>query len=771
MSGEQERFQKAMNAGHSAAWDQDWSHAVDFYRQALQEIPNQPVALTSLGLALYQLQVYQEALVCYQRAAELTPDDPLPLEKVGEIQELNGSLNSAIDTFMTVAEHYARQRDINKAVETWTRVTRINPAYFLARSRLALVYERMGRKQQAAVELLAMASLLQHAGEVQKAVQAAIHAQQLAPESPEPADALALLRTGQPLPKLARPGGDTGPLVKAQLKSMSTNELKLAKESADPITEARKKALTELAGQIFEGGEDEQAEEASPRRGMQALMQGIGIGSPKTDRTRMILHLTQAVDLQSGGKGETAMEELERAIDAGLDLPAAHFNIGLLASEAGRLESSMRHLVKSVNHADYALATRLLLGQVNEKQGKLQEAATEFMEGLRLADSSVITPEQADELKQLYDPLIEGLIGKEEEAYKRICKNISELVVHKGWRDRLLRARQQLPAPGPGEPPIPLAEILSEAAGGKLVEAITRIHQLTRIGQYRAAMEEAYFALQYAPTYMPLHTLIGELLLQQSYTQFAMQKFNIVARAYAVRGHPRRAVDIYRKIIDLNTVDMKARNMLIEQLISMGQVEDALLEYIRLAEVYYSLADRSNARKTYVAAMRVATQMNASRESKAKVLHKMADLDIQGLDWRQALRVYEQLKTVTPDDDKARAALIDLNLRMNQSSQALAELDDYISYLFSVKRYEAALKFVENLVSENDKVAGIRRRMAELYRQAGRTQQAIEQLDAAGDLLLDAGDRAGAIEAIRAILALNPPNAEEYQKVLNTLSK
>jgi tetratricopeptide (TPR) repeat protein len=163
--------------------------------------------------------------------------------------------------------------------------------------------------------------------------------------------------------------------------------------------------------------------------------------------------------------------------------------------------------------------------------------------------------------------------------------------------------------------------------------------------------------------------------------------------------------------------------------------------------------------------------MNASRESKAKVLHKMADLDTQGLDWRQALRVYEQLKTVTPDDDKARAALIDLNLRMNQSNQALAELDDYISYLFSVKRYEASLKFVENLVSENDKVAGIRRRMAELYRQAGRTQQAIEQLDAAGDLLLDAGDRAGAIEAIRAILALNPPNAEEYQKVLNTLSK
>jgi tetratricopeptide (TPR) repeat protein len=771
MSGEQERFQKAMNAGHSAAWDQEWGRAVDFYRQALQEIPNQPTALTSLGLALYQLQNYREALVCYQRAAELCPDDPLPLEKVGEIQELSGSLNSAVDTFMQVAEIYARTRDISKAVDTWIKVTRINQGHFLSHSRLALVYERMGRKQQAAEELLAMASLLQHAGEVQKAVQAAVHAQQLAPESPEPADALALLRTGQPLPKLSRPGGDTGPLIKAQLRSMSTKELKEAKESPNPIKEARQKALTELAGLIFEGSEEEAPEESSAKRGVQAIVQGLGLGGNKLDRTRLMLHLTQAVDMQSRDKSAGAMEELDRALDAGLDHPAAYFNLGLLALEAGLQESAVRHLAKAVNHTDYALGARLLAGQAYQKLGKNLEAATEYMEALRLADSAVVAPELAEELRQMYEPMIEALSGQPEDSYARICNNVSDLLLHEGWREKLSRARQQLPVPGIGEPPVPLAELLSESGGGKLVEAITRIHQLTKIGQYRAAMEEAYFALQYAPTYMPLHTLIGDLLLQQNYTTYAMQKLNIVARAYAVRGHPRRAVDIYHKIIDLNTVDMKARTQLIDQLVSMGQIEDAISEYIRLAEVYYSLADRTNSRKTYVAALRLATQMNASKETRAKVMHRLADLDMQGLDWRQALRVYEQLKLIQPDDDKARSTLIDLNLRMNQTNQALTELDDYISYLFSVKRYDAALKFVEELVKENGKVAGIRRRMAELYRQAGRTDDAIEQLDAAGDMLMEAGDRTGAVEAIRAILALDPPNAEDYRRVLANLTR
>ena len=51
-----------MNQGHSAAWDQLWDQAASFYRMALEEFPNHPQALTSLGLALYEMANYQEAL-------------------------------------------------------------------------------------------------------------------------------------------------------------------------------------------------------------------------------------------------------------------------------------------------------------------------------------------------------------------------------------------------------------------------------------------------------------------------------------------------------------------------------------------------------------------------------------------------------------------------------------------------------------------------------------------------------------------------------------
>ena len=60
MPGRDDVFQKAMSEGHSAAWDQQWEKAAAAYRKALDEIPGHPKALTSLGLALFELQDYEE---------------------------------------------------------------------------------------------------------------------------------------------------------------------------------------------------------------------------------------------------------------------------------------------------------------------------------------------------------------------------------------------------------------------------------------------------------------------------------------------------------------------------------------------------------------------------------------------------------------------------------------------------------------------------------------------------------------------------------------
>jgi tetratricopeptide (TPR) repeat protein len=311
--------------------------------------------------------------------------------------------------------------------------------------------------------------------------------------------------------------------------------------------------------------------------------------------------------------------------------------------------------------------------------------------------------------------------------------------------------------------------MIAETRGGQVVESMTKIYQLAGSGHYRTAMEEAYRAISFAPTYLPLHMKMADLLLDEGHQPEAIAKYTAVARGYNARGAANRAIDVYRRIIDISPLDMDSRRHLIEMMIARGQTDAALDEYLKLAEVYYNLADLGSMRHTYTEALRLAQQTNVSKAWKVKVLHRMADLEMQSLDWRQALRIYEQIRNIQPDDESARTGLIGLNLRLGLVPQAVTELDGYVAHLLENKQYDAALQFVETLVNENPKQPALHRRLAELYRRAGRTDDAIARLDTAGNLLIESGDKAGAVEVVMAILAMDPPNAANYQQILAKL--
>jgi tetratricopeptide (TPR) repeat protein len=771
MSPSDEIFQQAMNQGHSAAWDQLWDQAADSYRQALAEDPDNPRALTSMALALYQMQDYEQSLNYYIKAARVSPDDPMPAEKVALLFERLGRLDRAQGAALQAAEIYLKNRDVNKAIENWIRVTRLNPTNLQAHSRLALVYEKLNQKEKAVTEYLVVASLFQHANDVEKAVRAVNHALQLMPGSMEAQQALTLLRDFKPLPLPARPRGGTAPLRLAQVRQLEAPRRDPAGESGlDPIAFTRQKALTVLANLLFEGVDDPH-EDSAARRGLQAMLRGaVNLATRQVDRTRILLHLSQVVDLQTNGRNSQAAAELERAIDAGLDHAAAYFDLGLLYAQEEKIEPALKMLKSAAPHLDFALGAYLLSAQLYQRLGQTKDAALAYLEALRAADAQVVPADQADDLRQLYEPLIEALRHQTDlQAMEQLCSNISGLLTRPDWRENLGRARAQLPVQEHGGPPLPLAEMLTQARSGQVVELISSVYSLARAGYLRSAMEEAFYALQFAPTYLPLHSHMGELLLRQGRTVEATAKFLMVAQAYAARGEINRAVEIYRRILELAPMDLNARGRLIALLVSNGKPEEALPEYMELAEVYYSLADLEMARKTYTEALRLAQQPNVERTWRVQILHRMADIDLQSLDWRQALRIFEQIRTLQPSDEKARSNLIELNLRLGQETLALTELDGYLSYLTNAGQRQQAVHFLEVLAHEQANRPLIRRRLAEAYLQVGRLQDAVAELDAAGEAFLQAGDKANAQRMIEAILTLKPHNAAQYELALRKL--
>jgi tetratricopeptide (TPR) repeat protein len=765
MAGREDVFQKAMNEGHSAAWDQAWEKAAAAYQKALAAIPDNPKALTSLGLALFELQKYDEALKVYQKAAKVTPDDPLPLEKIALISERLGDLKQAVQTSLKAAEFYIKRQESEKALENWLRVTQLDVDNTAAHSYLAMVHERLGHGEQAVTEYLAVASLFQRSGDVDKASDMVVRALRLMPNSVEAKQAQAMLRAGQLLPKPTRPQGGTGPLRMAQVRQMEAP--KTADSGLDPVAEARQLALTRLAEVLFDLSEDNIESQAS-KRGMQAIVRGTGeLNVKHNGRTKIMLHLGQAIDAQTKKQDAQAAEELDKALEAGFTDPAIYFDLGLLRSGTERVETALRHLQHAVKQDEFTLGARLLMGQIYRQLKRWPEAVLEYMEALKAADSAVVPPEQANELRQLYEPLIEAQSTQADAAaLEQLCGNIDQLLYRPNWRTQVSQAREQLPKGAESGQLLPLAEIMTQAQSSQVIDAITKVRQLAREGHLRSAMDEAFESLKFAPSYLPLHTLIGDLLIQEERPQDAIAKYTVVAQAYSVRGEAGQAVNLLRRIVQVSPMDMTARTRLIDQLAARGRLDEAISEYIDLADIYYRLAELEMARKTYTTALRLAQQGGANRTWSVKLMHRMADIDVQRLDWRQALRIFEQIRTLEPGDLPVRKSLVDLNMRLKQSAQAEAELDNFIAYLQSTSRRGEAIPFLNELIAEYPQQGILRRYLAEEYHEAGNITEAVAQLDALGEMLLTAGERAGAIQAIEAIVALSPPNVEDYVTLL-----
>lgn len=775
MNDSDERFRQILDQASTAAWDQKWDDAAVYYRQALELSPDNPLVLSNLGLALHEMKEFDEALVCYQSAAKAAPDDPLPLERMGQIYAALNQNEQAIINSLRAAELNLKSKSLNRAIENLEFVISLQPDNIHAHLRLAIINEKMGNKEEAINEILLLASLYQHSGNNEKAFQAVQHAQGLDPDNLEVGKYLSLLSSGKnlPLPPQLQITESRGKeKVAAQLAAPSADAQR--ELNIDPIQAACNRALSYLADMVFETTEADVTDTQAPRRGLQSIMQGVRGLSRQADTSKALIHLNLAIDYHTRSEYRPAADEFEKAFEAGLSHPAAFFEIGWLYFQNERMESAIKYLKMAAGHEDFALGARLLSGKILYQLSRYKEASSDFLEALKYADVSLVSKKYREELLQSYEPIIENLQQEEsEEVHKKTCESITRMLQRNDWRNYLNQTRVQLT--GAQDTPIsdgkvvPLVEIILHAGSNQVLDSIAHINRLKKEGLLRSAMEEAYYILQFAPSYLPLHALMVELLLQQGYIEDAIVKMKVISQSYISRGETTRAIEYLMKIIELAPMDLTVRRHLIEQLILNGQSLKALNQYLELGEIYYNLANIDEARKIYAEAIKLAQLPGVDDSAKIKLYQRQADLFMQNLEWRNALKCFEQILAIDPGEENAAYNLVALQLQTNQDAKALSAAEKYLSYLYQQNKLNDAMSFINSLIQEFPNQPALKIKLAEVYEKKGQVQEAVTQYDAAGDIYLSRGDRDSAIKAVEAIINLNPEKAADYKKLLNQL--
>ncbi|MDX2139486.1 MAG: tetratricopeptide repeat protein [Chloroflexota bacterium] len=753
MPGNRVNYEQAMNLGHSAAWEQDWVVAITNYGRAIQEFPDDAEAHLALGFGLLEAGRLEDALKVYTRAHQIMPQDPIPLEKSADILERIGRLKDAASQYVNVADLYLAQRDLNKTIENWERATHLTPGLVAIHVKLAQAYERIGDKAKAVRQYLILAYNFQRLNDLDKAIKSCERALRLERNNTLVLNTKRALEVGNPISM--PPDDDARPMqvgsrmdesvaVKKKDRKRSTVQQAVTVEENDPLGpmgEAMTEALKMLATHVVESG----------------MMDASGASA------------LQALEYQRQGLHDEAIAAYKRA-EPKLKHPALKLNLGALLVLQDQPDEAIKQLGEAINNSQLAAGAYHALGLAYQKQKKYRQAIKWLIQSLQAVDAAQsLSDDEAVELSTMYERLGAMLERQNDEVSSAISTRLADLLKGKDWKMRVPETRRQLDETRREQGEQGVIDILVAPHGDRLTSLMDAINRHLRQGLTTLAMEEAHYATEFSPFYLPVHERMAEIMLREGRVRQAIAKYNTIASVYMSRGDEDRAAKILTQILEMAPLDLSVRQNLIDLLEAREDAVALVPQYLGLADTYSQLGDADQARETYALAERTAARANSPVATQVQIKHKMADLEQLRTDFRRAQKIYEDIVQISPTDERALRQLIELHYRNGNQVEALKRLDELLRTYAREKNVNRIIVVLEDMVKQHANDMGVRSRLAAIYKQVGRKQDAISQFDALGELQLEAGLHKQAADTIRQIIALNPQNMDDYRRLLGQL--
>ncbi len=729
----------------------NWGEALKAYRFALAEFPNNEAAVLGFGRACLFGGQAEVAKKAFEHALKVNPTNHEALNYMGDLYERLGQLDAAAEIYLRVGNIFAGRNNLETAIDSWLRATKLASGLVDAHISLADGLARLGQTQRAAREWLTLALIYQRRSDQTRALEQIQKAEKLLPDDLGVLAAKESLQNGSPIqpdrigerPAYVPPPPDfeeENSFDTEAADDLFTEEAEPARTASGGLVEgARQNAMAELANAVFEDA-------ANP--GVMLIM--------------------QAIDLQGRGDLAGAADTSRRAVEAGLNRPALYFNLGLLYKDLGRFDEAIK-MLQAAQNSEYDLSTLFVLGETYYAAHKFDQALKYFTEVVKTIDLQTVSGEKTSQLTQYYKELpAKYLAQNDANKINTFVTSLKRFFAYPDWEHRVYLARQRMENVSENGG-MSLAEYLETPETEVIITAMALTSDYLRRNLVMTASEECLMAIQKAPFYLPLHVRLADILLKQEKTEQAITKYLYVAKVYEMRRQLDQVINIYQKILRLAPMDVTVRSKLIDLYISLHNAEQALEQYLVLADSYYQLAQVDRALEKYNEALRLAAAAANTDSYKVEILRRMGDIYNQRFDWMRATRAYEELLKIAPHNERVQRDLIDLYYKLNRADQALVSLDNLLA-LYQRQSPPQAVELLKDLASGRPDDMALRQRLAGAYVQNGLIRQAIAEYDALGEMQMEHGLRDQAIQTIQAILNLKPDDPAGYRRLLAQIS-
>src|SRR5437660_3989655 len=484
MPGNSQIFSAAINAADRHRWESRWTDAGGEYQKALAEFPEDTTARGGMGFCYMQMKQWQKALDQYESILKDEPSNVIALSKTAELYGILDRRADAYTAYLHLADLYSQAGQGARAEAAWQKAVQLSPDNPEPHERMADYY---GEKKDLAAtvqqRLAAAQSYLlhkdyetarTHCEEALRLDNANARAQQLlsqilggpqaSPGSPPQGGAAFSSSTD-----LAN-GAGQGTATPSSAQLLASLQALAGNPAAEIATSGNTSGgNTGIMGNMGSAGNFGGVSNPGPSLAMPGGGGGMNAAPHKRITANQVTGaLKQAQTLQAQGRFDDAIGLCEQILESGFDPPDARYFLGWLYQEKQRWDEAIRQFQMLLNDPDYALSCYYALGQCYRARGDLRTAAVHFDEAVDRVNLDALTVEESDQLLQLCQEAAEAhrALGEQEQAMT-VYNALLGFLRSRGWNDKIaqvefmLQQMQNAPAPVRPVTPLPQQQVLS----------------------------------------------------------------------------------------------------------------------------------------------------------------------------------------------------------------------------------------------------------------------------------------------------------------------
>ncbi|MEQ8188336.1 MAG: tetratricopeptide repeat protein [Candidatus Eremiobacterota bacterium] len=223
---------------------------------------------------------------------------------------------------------------------------------------------------------------------------------------------------------------------------------------------------------------------------------------------------------------------------------------------------------------------------------------------------------------------------------------------------------------------------------------------------------------------------MAEILLTQDKKRESIYQYISVANIYSSKGQIKEVVDIYQKMLKIEPEGLLTHTKLADTYAQLGMNDKAIQEYLLIAEMYLD-------KKLY----------------------------------NNAIESYEAITRLAPEHLDAHVKLSQLYMKSGMSSKAIEENLVIADIYINQGKYDQAMEMAQNVIGAEPTHITAREKLIEVYRRKDLGEKAIAECQNLSEIFLKKNDLDKAIELYEKILQIEQKNYDVHYKLAELYEK